>query len=831
MRNKPIQADQLIPTSATPPPEAGFYRIDRHTIGVVGNMSFRDPNTQVMTSAVTANTDPVTGVIELSAGGAKFPEMYLSDKPVLVIGGDHTYSQWWGTNGNNGMAQAYIDRDIRPYIAVNTDADSSPDTPVISMTWEQVVALKDRGVEMIAHGHRHIMRQFRVNSGIRIRSTNGGTNTVNITSTSVVLTDTPNGTTTLLFATYPTMAQLVAAINAVPGWVSEIEDGDVFGADASAKLLPLIAARTVTATSGTQRFAICGGLTITYSGTAYQDVRVRITQGAYHNFELYCDGVRIGNFDTGNASYNTLTKLVTAIRALAITGLTVWLADNGREQTGADFPSYIQGDESSWHLSTQPYAFSIMSGETRIDMMEGGKGLTSGEILNRNYDLNKSTALANGVDLKNYAVSGYGLPPNALRGGAAFTTWRGTVDSVVQNPLWQWSDSFPQGFRLYWTAYLPQYANVNRVTAVLDALADSGPAVMDLLIHKIQPDGSSQYEFIDGGDPTYFDQVETNFITILDKIKELKDAGAIQTLTPDQAGRIIHKLPAPRNRIFNPRFRNSGESVKVADNGLVVPGWQVGFAGASFSSAGIADDALSFTTTSAVPTNILSQVAFLKPGKSYEMGFYVDIANGATGSGLRVIAQTLRGQIRNLNPAGNIIGGDYHILSGFVKMRITVPKLPDNYPGRVISKAGPFDLSVNKNIKLNINFVGQISIDCSAGAASASAVKTSEVAAAINAAIIASGTYTPEYFTCAKAVGTKVVIENPYAGAYANYTVDIAAGASADALTTVFGGVGVGMTEWSPSLGESMPWYVMLQSSMTGSATISNPYIQEIANC
>ena len=48
MGKKSFQADQLIPTSATPPPEAGFYRIDRQTIGVVGNMSFRDPNTQVV---------------------------------------------------------------------------------------------------------------------------------------------------------------------------------------------------------------------------------------------------------------------------------------------------------------------------------------------------------------------------------------------------------------------------------------------------------------------------------------------------------------------------------------------------------------------------------------------------------------------------------------------------------------------------------------------------------------------------------------------------------------------------------------------------------------
>jgi len=49
MGKKSFQADQLIPTSSTPPPEAGFYRIDRQTIGIVGNMSFRDPNTQVVT--------------------------------------------------------------------------------------------------------------------------------------------------------------------------------------------------------------------------------------------------------------------------------------------------------------------------------------------------------------------------------------------------------------------------------------------------------------------------------------------------------------------------------------------------------------------------------------------------------------------------------------------------------------------------------------------------------------------------------------------------------------------------------------------------------------
>lgn len=50
MGKKSFQADQLIPTSSTPPPDAGFYRIDRHTIGVVGNMVFRDPSTQAVTN-------------------------------------------------------------------------------------------------------------------------------------------------------------------------------------------------------------------------------------------------------------------------------------------------------------------------------------------------------------------------------------------------------------------------------------------------------------------------------------------------------------------------------------------------------------------------------------------------------------------------------------------------------------------------------------------------------------------------------------------------------------------------------------------------------------
>lgn len=776
---------------------------------------------------VTATTTSSGEVGKLSVGGKR--DAYLpDDTPIICIGGDHPYSQWWGTNGRNGMAQAYLDRGIKPYIAVNTYDDGPGSNAELFMSWDQVRTLSNRGVEIIAHGHRHIMRHNRCNTGIRIRSTNAGTNTVNVTTTGVVLSDTPNGTTTLLFATYPTIGQLVSAINAVPGWISANDPGDVFDEDPSSRLLPLKAARTVTASSGTQRFAMGGGFTITYTGTAYQDVRVRITQGTFHNFELYADGVRLLNYDLGNALYNTLNKLVTAIRGSGVAGLTLWLCDNGREQTGADFPSYIQGDEDSYYLSTFELPVSIMGGETRFDMCDGTRGITGAEVLRRNYDLNKSTAAANDVDLKNYASSGYHLFPRMLRGNSQFASWRGTVDALVTNPMWQWADTFQPGFRLYWTAYQPQYANVNRSLAVFEAIADSGPTMTDLLIHKIQPDGSSGYTFQDGGDPTYYDQTEAAFLPIIDKLKALQDAGKVRVMAPDEARQAACALQKPRNRIFNPRFRNSGESIKAADNGLIMPGWSIDFSAASVSAAAAADGVVSYTTTSAVALNVLSQAAWLKPGRTYEVGFYVDIAGGATGSGVRVTAQSVRGLIRNINPSGNTIGGVYRTTPGLVTLRFTVPRQPEYYPGRIIGKGGPFDLSTNKNVRLNLNFLGQVSVDCSAGAANPAAVTAKEVAAAINAAIAATPAYTPEYHNIARAIGTKVQIENPYAGAYPNYLLDLAAGASADASTTIFGGIGSGMTEYAPAHGEAWPWWIRLQSNLAGSVSVRDPYIQEI---
>ena len=53
MGKENFQAGQLIPTSSTPPGNAGFYRIDKDTIGVVGNLVQKNANTNVESNVST----------------------------------------------------------------------------------------------------------------------------------------------------------------------------------------------------------------------------------------------------------------------------------------------------------------------------------------------------------------------------------------------------------------------------------------------------------------------------------------------------------------------------------------------------------------------------------------------------------------------------------------------------------------------------------------------------------------------------------------------------------------------------------------------------------
>lgn len=55
MAKKAFNAGQLIPTSSTPPSNAGFYRIDKNTIGVVGNLVQKDAQTNVESNVASGS--------------------------------------------------------------------------------------------------------------------------------------------------------------------------------------------------------------------------------------------------------------------------------------------------------------------------------------------------------------------------------------------------------------------------------------------------------------------------------------------------------------------------------------------------------------------------------------------------------------------------------------------------------------------------------------------------------------------------------------------------------------------------------------------------------
>ena len=68
MAKKALTAGQLIPTSSTPPSNAGFYRIDKNTIGVVGNLVQKNAQTNVESNVLTT----ATGATGSGGGGGTF---------------------------------------------------------------------------------------------------------------------------------------------------------------------------------------------------------------------------------------------------------------------------------------------------------------------------------------------------------------------------------------------------------------------------------------------------------------------------------------------------------------------------------------------------------------------------------------------------------------------------------------------------------------------------------------------------------------------------------------------------------------------------------------
>ena len=105
MAKKAFTAGQLIPTSSTPPSNAGFYRIDKNTIGVVGNIIQKNANTN--TESNVASGENIAA--ELALIGIVQP-IWSCGLPFVWFPGDGGSNGllFTGTAGNFSLSAAMI---------------------------------------------------------------------------------------------------------------------------------------------------------------------------------------------------------------------------------------------------------------------------------------------------------------------------------------------------------------------------------------------------------------------------------------------------------------------------------------------------------------------------------------------------------------------------------------------------------------------------------------------------------------------------------------------------------------------------------------------------
>ena len=142
-----------------------------------------------------------------------------------------------------------------------------------------------------------------------------------------------------------------------------------------------------------------------------------------------------------------------------------------------------------------------------------------------------------------------------------------------------------------------------------------------------------------------------------------------------------------------------------------------------------------------------------------------------------------------------------------------------------------FDLSVNKNIKINVLSVGTTAdIDCSGGTPAATTAK--EIAAKINAAIVADANYATkvEYHNIATVVNGYLTITAPYIGTDQASSVSVTAGSSASAVAAIFGNATVdGRAQFmGPQTSEQWTMRIALRAAYQGTIAVSNFNLREV---
>ena len=383
--------------------------------------------------------------------------------------------------------------------------------------------------------------------------------------------------------------------------------------------------------------------------------------------------------------------------------------------------------------------------------------------------------------------------------------------------------------------------------ALVDALISTaenggGSWTMVGLMHKLLADGSTSYGIV--SDDNYHDQTEADFADFMAHLGAKQKEGRIKTTTLAKWDSARHTVKPVQSHVFNPMFVNSGDDLsKITTNdfGLNIPGWGFTMPSNWTACAVSAKGELTFSQNSTTPVNPIYQDISLEPGE-YELSFYAYIDSQSAGSGISFKMVSIYGTkvVNGLFTDATIASAEYFggvagtgARGGVVRTRFVVPET--NWAsGQVWSATGPFDLSVNKNLRVNIDGIGQTAdIDCSGVTPAATTVQ--EIAAKINTAIQNTAAYAlrPEMWSAATVVDNRLVVRSPYHPPSEPYQQTLVyAGSTASALTTVFkvGAqaslntcVGYGYNAVPPT-----QFRLYAQTAFTGTGRISRPRINKV---
>lgn len=751
------------------------------------------------------------GGIGKIGNGDKYVDISIDTRPVVCIGGDHPYNQLWGRNGKDGLAQMYADHGIVPYIALNTRSLTAESVgSQYFMGWDKVKTLADAGmIEPVAHGARHYQDWECPDAGIHVKYTGpAATATMYVTSTGVV------GTTagsvedfSFLFADYPQIDQLVAAIDALPNW-SAMRSPELTGTELSKYLLTVASGNAKDCKSGLpdtygRRFSMAGGIRIFWDSTVTPTDRVELFLQTTH-LNVVRDGVTIGSFAL--ASY-TLSGLITAVKALntalasvdVIAGRNITSLANDNAQY-----FYCDGSEDATNL-TRAGGGGLVIDCKRHPAVITGCGLTPSYLRQMNIMAVKADAAANGVPIKTFVQSGgnfWSWLPATIRPGVmdhfrGDARWNGTAPCAM--PL-----KSAQG----WHSHIC-LSNGYNTDAAVDALVDSIIAskghIVDILIHNVLTDAAVQDGSVAGSSGYYLpgwagDINEAQMVRLLRRLRDARDAGLIRILQQSDLNRAAASAVEPQNMLYNPSLVGRvGANMLVTDTtGKQIPGWRID--GFSLDAIDLIDNGIKVTMSASVTQReVATQRVVVERGKRYRGGFRIETENG-TASTVAVRIRSAYGDWPDSMGNGQlryIQGPSFGRQMDDVYFDFEIPWSKANGNPRTTSQnAGPYNLSTNKNVQIGLEGSTAINIDCSAGAASTAAVTASEVAAAINAAIKADAQFAakPELWTLARAENGRVVLESVRRQHQPIGVVGIALspGASASATVAIFGGTGYG---------------------------------------